>query len=182
MLKIAQIAPIRLQANVSETDLPNIKVGSRVQVSGQNAKDRPIMAQITSIAPSVDAASRTGIVEAVIPNRDGKFLPGQYVTMEISTGQSANALRIPTRALRYHTAPSGGILSARSTATVWTAEPTEGQTGQYTVRETTVKLGLSDGQNTEILSGLKVGQKVVTTGQAYLKNGDLVSKQTGGAK
>ena len=175
LLKIAQIAPIRLQANVSETDLPHIKAGSRVQVSGQNANDKPVTAQITSIAPSVDPAARTGIVEAIIANRDSKFLPGQYVTMDISTGQSANALRIPTRALRYHTAPSGGILSAQSTATVWTAEPTEGQNGQYTVREVTVKIGLSDGQNTEILSGLNEGQKVVLAGQNYLKNGDSVT-------
>ena len=177
LLKIAQIAPIRLQANVSESDLPNIKIGSQVRVSGQNASQKPVIAQITSIAPSVDSSSRTGTVEAIIPNRDGEFLPGQYVTMEITTGQNRNALHIPPRALRYHTAPSGSSLSTQSTATVWTAEPIAGQTGQYTVREIPVKIGLSDGQNTEIFSGLKAGQKIVTSGAAYLKNGDSVSNQ-----
>ena len=179
ILKIAQIAPIRLQANVSESDLPNIKIGSRVQVSGQNASEKPVVAQVTSIAPSVDAAARTGIVEAVVPNRDGKFLPGQYVTMAISTGQNRSALHIPTRAIHYHTAPSGSILSAQSTASVWIAEPIAGQAEQYTAREVPVKIGLSDGQNTEILSGLQEGQKVVTAGADYLKNGDSVFNQKG---
>ena len=175
ILKIAQVAPIRLQANVSESDLPHIRVGSRVRVSGQNGSETPVSAQITSIAPSVDAASRTGLVEVVVPNRDRRFRPGQYVTIEIATGQSADALRIPTRALRYHTAPSGNILTAQSAAVVWVAEPTEGRDGQYTVREAAVKTGLNDGQSAEILSGLSEGQQVVTAGQDDLKNGDIVT-------
>ena len=188
LLRIAQIAPIRLQANVSEGDLAKLRVGSPVLVNNlvnnqdgnsagnnRSANGRPLTAQITSVSPSVDPAARTGIVEAIVPNKEGRFLPGQYVTMDITTGRRANTLRIPTRALRYHASPSEGVISTQTTLWVWVAEPIGGQEGQYTVREVAVKAGLSDDKSTEILVGLKVGQQVVVAGQDALQNGDTVS-------
>ena len=175
LLRAAQISPIRVQAHVAESDLPAVRVGSRVVLDSQNANGRPLAARITSVAPAVDPAARTGTVEAVIPNPDRRFLPGQYVTMDIRVGQSANALHIPTRALRYHTVPSQEPLASQSTVTVWTAAPIPGQDGQYTVRETTIKAGISDGRQTEVVSGLTGGQQVVTAGQDTLKNGDTVT-------
>lgn len=197
LLRIAQITPLRLQANVSEADLSNVRVGSRVlinvsdnisiassntssnrnekNIDGRNSNEKPIATQITSVSPSVDPVARTGIVEAIVPNRNSRLLPGQYVTMDITTGQSAHTLRIPTRALRYHAVPSDGVLSDQTTPSVWVADPITGQEGQYTVQEVKVKVGLSAADSIEILSGLKAGQKVVLAGQDYLQNGDTVS-------
>jgi RND family efflux transporter MFP subunit len=187
ILKVAQISPIRLQANVTEADLQKVRVGSRVLVNNPTGSGRSLAAHITSIAPSIDPTARTGIVEAVVNNEDSRFLPGQYVTMDLSIGQDANTLHIPTRALRYHTSPSGNAISLQSTPTVWVADPVPGQKSQYTVHEVTVKTGMSDATKTEILSGLEAGQKVVTAGQDYLKDGDTVSLvttrvATGGAR
>ncbi len=175
LLRIAQITPIRLQANVSESDLAKVRVGSSVLVSNQDEGSKPITAQITSVAPSVDPTARTGIVEAVVPNKDSRFLPGQYVTMDINTGQNAHTLRIPTRALRYHASPSEGVVTTQTTPSVWVAQPVGGQEGQYTVQEVEVKVGLSDEKSVEILAGLQAGQKVVVAGQDYLQNGDTVA-------
>ena len=175
LLKIAQISPIRLQANVTEADLQKVQTGGRVLIDSPNGRGGAIEARIASIAPSIDPVARTGIVEAIIPNRDSRFLPGQYVTLNLFIGHAAQTLRIPTRALRYHTVPSGQALSAQSTPTVWVAEPIPGQKDQFTVHEVTVQTGMSDSDRTEILSGLEAGQKVVTTGQDYLKNDDTVS-------
>ena len=189
LLKIAQIAPIRLQANVTEADLQKVRVGSRVLVESRNGRGGALTAHITSIAPSVDSASRTGIVEAVVANKDRRFLPGQYVTLNLSTGRATNTLQIPTRALRYHTVPSGNVVSSQATPTVWVADPISGQADQYTVHEVTVTTGLNGADRTEILSGLKAGRQVVVAGQDYLKNDDTVSavkptvvKQAGGER
>ena len=176
ILKIAQIAPIRLQANVPEADLHKLHLGSRVCIASPTSTGAPFMTRVTSIAPSIDPNARTGIVEAMLPNRDSRFLPGQYVTMDLSTGSDTNTLHIPTRALRYHTVPTGEVLSTQATPTVWVAEPVPGLEGRYTVREVTVRTGRSDADNTEILSSLKAGQKVVVTGQDSLKNDDPVQQ------
>lgn len=178
LLRVAQISPIRLQANVAETDLARIRVGAPVRVGGAGDNQPSMTARVTSIAPAVDPAARTGIVEAVVPNRDGRFLPGRYVVMDISTGRSAAALSVPAEAIRWHTNPSSGVISTQSTAFVWVAEPLSGQEGQYTVRPAEVQVGLSNGARTEILAGLQEGQQVVVSGHDALKSGDTVATVT----
>jgi RND family efflux transporter MFP subunit len=179
ILRIAQIAPIRLQANVSETDLPKIRVGGAVRVLGRDPESgsgEGIAAKVASVAPAVDAASRTAVVEALLPNADNRFLPGQFVTLEFTLGVSPNALHAPTRALRVHVAPDGEIISTRTTQTLWVADPLDGQPGLYTAREVVVSIGLTDGEQTEIKSGVKAGELVIVTGQDNLKPGDTVSR------
>jgi RND family efflux transporter MFP subunit len=173
ILRIAQVSPIRLQANVAESDLERIHVGSRVAVRTQATGDKPVTARVTSITPSVDPVARTGVVEAVVPNRDGRFLPGQFVTMDISTSRSQEALTIPAAALRTRTLAGSGVVAQGTTSYVWVAEPQPG--GDYTVKTAEVQTGVSDGTSVEIVSGLKEGQKVVVTGGDYLKNGDTAT-------
>ncbi|MBI3911741.1 MAG: efflux RND transporter periplasmic adaptor subunit, partial [Armatimonadetes bacterium] len=173
ILKIAQISPIRLQANVAEADLEKVRVGARAAVRSQNHTGKPVVARVTTITPAVDPIARTGVVEAVIPNRDSRFLPGQYVVMEISTGRSADALRVPASAIRWRTPPSGGVLSTQPMPYVWVAEPSARE-GEYAVRAVDVQVGLSNDTYAEILSGLEEGQQVVVAGYQDLRNGDTV--------
>jgi RND family efflux transporter MFP subunit len=175
VLKVAQIRPIRLQANVAETDRGRIEVGSPVRMWDRDGRGQPVSARVTSIAPAVDPAARTGVVEAVVPNRDERFLPGEYVVMEITTRRSANALRVPARAVQQRTVPSEGTLSTQTEAYVWVAEPISEQEGQYAVRQVAVRIGASSGVYTEVLSGLEAGQRVVVSGYQYLQNGDTVA-------
>lgn len=102
ILKVAQINPIRLQANVAEDDLDVVQVGAGVTVrSGKST----IQARVTSVTPAVDATARTGLVEALVANPQNRLLPGQFVEMEIFTGQKFNAVRVPSRAVRQRTPP-----------------------------------------------------------------------------
>jgi RND family efflux transporter MFP subunit len=173
ILKVAQIRPIRLQANVAETDLSRMRVGAPVTVFGKaEGGGKPVSARVTSIAPAVDPVARTAVVEAVLPNPDGRFLPGQYVTMSISTGRSDRTLRVPSTAVRWHTRASGAVLSTQATPYVWVAEPAEGD--EYTVRPADIRVGRDDGTTTEVLSGLKEGEQVVSAGHQDLKIGDTV--------
>jgi RND family efflux transporter MFP subunit len=180
ILKVVQLQPIRLQANVAEADLSRIRVGAPVTARGQNQAGRPVAARVTSITPAVDPVARTGVVEALIPNRDLRFLPGQYVVMQISTGRRSDVLRVPSAAIRWRTAASGGVLSTRTTPFVWLAEPSDRE-GEFVVRAVEISRGLSDGERTEVLSGLQEGQRVVTAGDQYLKNGDTVTPVDGKA-
>ena len=174
ILTVAQIRPIRLQANVAENDLKRIHVGSPVRIEGADSSAPPLLARITSVAPFIDPVAHTGIVEAIAPNTDSRFLPGQYVNMSITVGRGANILTVPTRAIEYPIASSPGILSTRVQPYIWAADPVPGEGGQYTVHAVKVQVGLSDGVRTEIRSGLLAGQQVVVAGQEYLKDGDAV--------
>lgn len=169
VLKVAQISPIRLQANVPETDLARIRVGATLAISSRDGKGMEISARVSSVQPSLDPQSRMGIVEVVWPNANGRFLPGQFVSMRIEVGGALDALIVPEEAVQRPPTSDG-----EEKPFVWVATPS-GDKGQFTVARTEVQLGVSDGKRLQILGGLKEGQRIVTTGAALVREGGTVS-------
>jgi RND family efflux transporter MFP subunit len=119
ILKVSQIHPIRLQANVAESDLETIRVGNRVRVHDVQNPRHVVEARVTSIFPAVDPTARTAIVEALYPNREDRFLPGEYLTMEITTGERKDALVVPSSAIVWQPKASSAVLAADETPSVW---------------------------------------------------------------
>ncbi len=161
ILKVAQITPIRLQANVPLVDLERIRIGSLVTIKGRTSDDPPITTRVSSVGPSVDTQSRMGVVEVVWPNGSGRILPGQFLSMEIEIGKAEDSIYVPAAAI-----DRGGF--------VWVAEPTPAK-GRFTVSRVKVETGQRDGKNIAIRTGLKEGQQVVTTGGGFLREGGEVS-------
>lgn len=135
ILEVAQIAPIRIQANVPSSDLDRIRKGSRLRVrggagaedpgargEGRETKDEWVEARVSSVFPGVDPQARSGIVEALTPNTGGRFHPGQFVTVEITTGDRPAALHVPVAALVWRAGFSSTGQSGAQKATVWVAE------------------------------------------------------------
>ena len=173
ILKIAQTDPIRLQANVAEADLSRIRPGFQISIGARDTAESPFIAKVTSVAPTVDPSTRTGIVEAIVSNREMRFRPGQYLEMTISTGKVEDALRVPLAAVRMRAETSTGPLTSGASHYIWVADQSAG--GRYIVTPIEVTTGVSDGKAIQILSGLEAGQKVVTSGTDYLKRGDTVA-------
>ncbi len=173
LLKVAQIDPIRLQANVPETDLAKVRPGfpilARLQSGGS------LSAKVTSITPAVDAAARTGVVEAVAPNPGARVKPGQYLRMEIAVGGGPSVLRVPTAAVRWQSAPSSAVLSTLQKPFVWVAEPAQEAARVLVSRRVEIRIGGSNGQFTEVLSGLAHGDQVVVRGHEDLTQGTRVA-------
>jgi Cu(I)/Ag(I) efflux system membrane fusion protein len=70
ILRIAQLDIVRVQAFVSEKDLAGIRLGTPITV--RSLKDgKEWSAKVTAIFPSADPTTRTGLVEALVPNIDG---------------------------------------------------------------------------------------------------------------
>jgi RND family efflux transporter MFP subunit len=162
VLKVAQISPIRLQANVPERDLARIEKGDPVSIVARNGKVPPIRARVTSISPAVDPRDRTGIVEVVWANAAGAFLPGQFVEMRIEVGEAQESLTVPPAALQR---PPGGAKPF-----VWVAEA-GGEPGRHSVRRVEVEVGASDGERVAVSGNLQPGQMVVAVGAANLREG-----------
>ena len=124
ILKVAQIDKVRLQANVGEKDLGSIRVGSPVQVTTAATGQPPLTATVTAVFPFVEQGPRTAVVEALVDNAGRRLLPGQYVTMQFSTGRREQALIVPASA----------VVRMGGKATVWVvkdgrAEPRSVVTG-----------------------------------------------------
>jgi multidrug efflux pump subunit AcrA (membrane-fusion protein) len=164
VLKIAQIDKVRLQANVGEKDLPLIKVGSPVVVTGTTNGHPSLTARVTSVFPYVDPGARTAVVEAVVDNGNRRFVPGQYVQMQFVTGEHPNALSVPLSA----------IVRMGGKASVWMVK-------EEKVESREVTTGLQDSEQVEILKGLESGEQVVARGHEGLYAGAQVAVIPGGA-
>lgn len=195
---IVQIEQVRLQANVSDSDVAAIKLGAPVVARfAKNAK-LTLNAHVTSISPLADQASRTYVVEAVVPNPGRRLLPGDAVTLDISVSGSSDAISVPTSA----------IVQKDGMSAVWVvhAEAHKGKTTYYCTmhpevtsdkpglcpkcnmalvpktssgvnkaRLIMVTTGATDGDRIEIVSGLKDNDEVIYRGNTYLRDGDTVS-------
>lgn len=171
VLKVAQVKPIRLQANVAERDLARIRPGNSVKVLPREGKGTPVVAKVSSVAPSVDPLSRTGVVEAIVENANEAFLTGQFVSMEILIGTSESRLVIPETAVQTSVVTGSEVVSTNTKSAVWVATPA---TGGYRVERRDVQLGDHSGGMVEVREGLKPGEKVVVTGASNLQAGQTV--------
>jgi HlyD family secretion protein len=159
ILKIAQVDRVRLQANVGEKDIAAIQVGSPVGVT--TTAGQSFTTRVTSVFPFVDQGPRTAVVEAIVDNRDRRLLPGQYVTMQLVTGERANAI----------TVPRGAVARLGGAAKVWVVS--DGRAGP---RE--VSTGLEGPERVEIVRGLTGTEQVVARGHENLYAGARVADAT----
>lgn len=163
VLKVAQVSPIRLQANVPEADLARIRVGATMRVKRRDASGTRLQVLVTAVSPSVDPTSRMGVVEALYPNADNRFKPGEFLSMEITVGNEQPAVTVPAESVQ--TEESGSY--------VWVAE--SGASGQLTVSRVSVQLGGRTKDFAAIKSGLTAGQKVVVDPPQDLSDDSVVT-------
>jgi membrane fusion protein (multidrug efflux system) len=120
--------------------------------------------KITAVNPKVDPSSRNVQVEVVIANPGHELLPGMYATVEILYGAVQHYLTLPRTAVTFN--PYG--------ETVYLVdEKGKDKAGKPALiaRQTFVILGPARGDQVAILSGVKEGDQVVTSGQLKIKNG-----------
>lgn len=197
ILNVAQIDRVRLQANVAEQDLNQISVGAEVMAHTQKG-GRTIRAVVTSISPLADQTSRTAVVEAVVSNPGHVLVPGDFVSMEIATSRSTDSISAPTSAIvqkdgrdavwttrcteskgktTYYctmhpevTSDKPGLCPKCS----MDLEKRQADTGKV-ARLVYVTTGKTDGDRTEIISGLSDGDEIIYAGHRYLREGDAVT-------
>jgi len=132
-------------------------------VKRKDVDETPLLMTVASVSPSIDPNSRTGVVEALYANQDGRFRPGQFISMEISIGGSQPALVVP----------SDSVQTDEDRSYIWIAESSTNN--QYTVSRHEVKLGSRSGDRVAVVSGVRAGQFVVTAPPQGLSAGMLVT-------
>jgi multidrug efflux pump subunit AcrA (membrane-fusion protein) len=142
---IAQVQRLRILVSVPETFAAEIHVGQKASLSLPDMKDKPLVAEVTRTADSIDANTRTMLTELQIDNSGGKLLTGTYVVVSFPGVTGGGAILITGDAvLVRHDKPA--------VATV-----VDGK-----VHIVPVVIGRDLGNAVEIVSGLKPGDVVVT--------------------
>ena len=151
--RLADLGLVWVQAEIYEQDLPYLKLGQEADVTVSYLTDRQFRGRVTYIYPSVDMKTRTARVRMEFHN-PGYFLkPGMFATVRVASELEPSALLIPDMA----------ILRSGEKTTVFVA--LDG--GKFEPR--TVTLGPQAENDTyQVLSGLKEGERIVTSGQFML--------------
>jgi cobalt-zinc-cadmium efflux system membrane fusion protein len=136
---------------ISAGDLAHVREDQAVTVTGAGV-DQPGEGRIIFLSPVLDTLTRTARAVAELPNPDGVWRPGAFVTAGIATEEQAVELLVPVEALQ--------ALDGETIVFVRTAEGFE-------KRE--VVLGRRDERGAEVVFGLDAGERVATANSFVLK-------------
>lgn len=164
---IAQdLTKMQVDTNVDEADVGPVRVGQRASFTVDAYPGLIFRGAVTQIRQAPINVQNVVTYDVVVgvSNEELKLFPGMTASVRILTGRAQNALRIPVAALRFR--PAGVTAGGRGRGAAGTAKG--GQTTVYVLDErgnpkaVAVKLGLTDGNFLELLSGLSHGGRVVT--------------------
>jgi membrane fusion protein (multidrug efflux system) len=157
--------------SVPQQDVPLLTIGAEVRVTNDSSSVASV-GRISAINSVIDEATRNIQVQATFKNPGGKLRPGMFVDVQVTSGKPSAVTAIPTSAINY--APYGN-----SVFIVGDMKDAKGKSYRG-VKQQFVKVGSSRGDLVAILSGVKPGEEVVTSGVFKLRNGAavLVNNQT----
>ena len=164
LFTIAQdLTDMRVIADVDEADIGEVEVGQRVSFTVDAYPGETFEGQVTQVRLEATTESNVVTYEVVISasNKDLKLKPGLTANVTIYTQERAGVMGVSSKALRFTPTPEtvGKQYKiqdvANAKAKVWTLEGNVLQAHR-------VSTGMNDGVNTEILSGVKAGLKVIT--------------------
>ena len=160
VVTLQAIDPILVDFRIPQVQLARIAVGQTVHVTTDAFPKETFEGKVTAIDPRIDTASRNFQVEASVNNSARKLLPGMFGRVAVQSGDVQHFLTLPQTAITYN--PYG--------ATVFVAQ--KSQDGQKLIaQQVFVTVAGTRGDQASIVSGIKQGDQVVTTGQLKLKNG-----------
>ena len=159
MFKLIRQGRLEWRGEVTSAELGRITPGTGVLVTAPGGAQ--VRGKVRTVAPTVDAATRNGLVYVDLPSSEksvgASFKPGMYARGEFELGRSA-ALTVPQSAVVVRDGFSYVVRVAPDNR----------------VAQVKVQTGRVVGDQTEILSGIKPEDKLVASGGGFLSDGDLV--------
>ncbi|MGC2238995.1 MAG: efflux RND transporter periplasmic adaptor subunit [Pyrinomonadaceae bacterium] len=154
---IVRTSVLRLRIDVPEQSVGSVAVGQGISMQTSAYPDRNFAGTVVRISPSVNASSRTLVVEAEVENSGGLLKPGQFATVRIAQSQPKPAVMIPKTAVKA-----------------------EGETNSVFVikdgraEQRTVKIGVLEGDLIEIQTGVQENESVAMSNLNVIYDGVAV--------
>jgi membrane fusion protein (multidrug efflux system) len=148
--------------------LSSLKTGQQITINSDTYPSDSFTGDITVINPIVDTNTRNVQIRATLNNPKHKLLPGMYVTVSITTGSAQRYITLPRTTITFNSFGS----------TVYRLENNgqdEKGKAKLIAKQSLVTTGATRGDQITILTGVKEGETIVTTGQIKLRNGSPVT-------
>ena len=149
LFRINGLRKVWVNAEVPETLGERVHPGDRIQARTAALPGIVFDGTVSAVLPSVSVATRTVTARVELPNPKMLLVPGMFVTVQFAPAGLSDVLLVPSEA----------VIETGTRRVVMLAE------GVGRFRPVSVETGIQSGGQTEIRSGLNVGQKVVLSGQ-----------------
>jgi membrane fusion protein (multidrug efflux system) len=154
-IRIVNADLLKVKADVPESYVGSVGTGNQVKIVVPDANDS-LTTKVTFAAKAIDPTSRSFAVEIKLPQRK-TLRPNMTAILKIADYSKPNAITIPVKAIQRSEDGDYVYVNANGTA-----------------KRTTIKAGVTYGGETEVLSGLKAGDQIVTEGAADIEDGDKI--------
>ena len=159
VVTVMQINPLKVDVSISEQYYPLIKNRMKASIMADVYKNEVFTGSVFRIAPTINATTRSFSVEIELPNRNEMLKPGMFVRVSMDLGE-VETFVVPANTVM--------IQEGTNQRYVFTAE-----NGKAT--RIVVGIGKRFDDRLEIISDvLKVGDQLITEGQARLIAGDKI--------
>ncbi len=164
IVSLQSLSPIYSDFSLPQQELARLKTGMRVRVTTDAYPGRQFEGTLTAINPDLDQTTRSIGLQATFENSDQSLRPGMYSRIEVLLPEERPVLVIPATS----------VLSAPYGDSVYIIEPKSGVGNgkpELAVRQQFVRTGQARGDFISVETGLKPGERVVSSGLFKLRNG-----------
>lgn len=154
--KLVNTSKIKVTFSIPQKYVSQMKVGNSLTFTTSDSKEEHT-AIIYAMEPQVDIATRTLKIRAIIDNKEGKLYPGTFANVTLPLETVNDALMVPTQAL----------IPIQNGKVIFVSKNGKAQ-------EIEVETGTRTDSLIRILSGIKAGDTILTSGVMSLKNGTVV--------
>ncbi len=154
LFEIADFAAVRAELAVFPGDFSKLRKGQAVAIRSAHGKNVGL-GTVSYLAAAGSANDQSLVAQVLLDNKQGAWTPGLFVSAEVPVNATLVAIAVPTTALQKFREWDVVFLNDGET---YQAQPLE--------------LGRSDGETTEVVSGLSKGDRYVAT-NSYLIKADI---------
>lgn len=178
LVSIVQMGRVKITFAATESDLGALKVGQQAKVTVKSYPQEEFVGRLVKISPILDPLTRMATIEVLIENREQKLMPGMFAQVQVITGTIENTIVVPRYAAVENTTIEkvDGREQLLKSYYIYVVENDKAvQRKLDVVYVNHIQLAVK--------GGISPGEKLVTLGQADLRDGSLVtiSKEEGNA-
>lgn len=162
LLVVMDMSAVIAKAHIPQADAALLKAGDPAELTAEGVEDK-IPARITVVSPATDQNSTTVEIWAQASNAGNHLRPGTTVHLSIAAQKRDKALVIPSSAILNQADGSTAVMVLEQ---------------DNRAHLQAVQVGIQNGEQSEITSGLKAGQQVVTSGNYGLPDNTRVKIDT----
>jgi membrane fusion protein (multidrug efflux system) len=173
LVTLQALDPIRVDFPMPEQLIGKLRVGQKIEVTVDAFPGEVFKGDIESLDARVAQDTRTLLVRGSLPNGLRRLLPGMFANVVVLAGDPKEFVTVPRTAITY-SLYGDSIYAVKEETPPADGKTKEGARPKLIAERRFVRTGQVRDERVAILSGVKEGEQIVTTGQLKLNPGATI--------